>query len=220
MKVTTFKKNRLILLITAITLLGFGSMAVNTTSVNADSANSNTTDFSGLWSGQDGQCDWSYDIVTRTLTISSSSRGSQLSTKVLSGQISGLIPWSGWIEHINFATPVSLAINSGGKFSYLYNLKTIDNFNLVDTSRVVNMAELFSDDENLYKLDLSNLNTSKAANMTNMFNSDKKLTQVDLSKLDTSHVPSAKKKGMFDNSGLVPNTDSVQHSKSAHAGKK
>ncbi|WEV70358.1 BspA family leucine-rich repeat surface protein [Lactobacillus sp. ESL0785] len=213
------KKNKITVLMLA-TLLGINLMATDIVTVHADNVNSSEdTTFSALWTGKDGECDWSYDIVTRTLTISASSRGKQLGTKILTGQTGGLIPWSNWIEHINFATPVSLAINSGGKFSYLYNLKTIDNFNLVDTSKVVNMSELFSNDDKLYKLDLSGINTSKVANVTNMFYGDKKLTQLDLSRLDLSHVPAAKKRGMLTNSGLDNKPESTQTGAVAHVGK-
>ncbi|MDF7639640.1 BspA family leucine-rich repeat surface protein [Lactobacillus sp. ESL0791] len=205
-KATNFRKNNRIISLTLIALLGISGFVVNTAAVHADTTTASDNTFSALWTGKDGDCTWSYDIITRTLTISSSAAGQQLGTKT----ISGLIPWYRTIEHIDFATPVSLAINSGSKFSSLDNLKTIDHFDRVDTSRVVNMAELFSGNRNLTTIDLSKINTAKVANMTNMFAGDEKLTGVDLHNLDTSHV--AKKNGMFTGTNLSTSTNTVEKS--------
>ncbi|WEV39619.1 BspA family leucine-rich repeat surface protein [Lactobacillus sp. ESL0681] len=206
-RITHFQRKAKSLLIAATILVSIGTLGFKPTSVAAAEPSTNT--FATLWSGQDGECNWSYDIITRTLTISKGTNGQQLGTK----PIANLVSWSSTIERIVFATPVILPINSDSKFNNLHNLISIDNFDLVDTSQTVNMSNLFSNNPKLTKLDLSKINTIKVANMTNMFAGDIKLTSLDLSQLNTEHVK--KKQNMFTGSGLnktKPNNDQTANS--------
>lgn len=59
--------------------------------------------------------------------------------------------------------------DSSWLFDKLHCLISIENLNLLDTSEVVNMRDMFCDDEYLVELNLSNFNTKKVTNMTGMF---------------------------------------------------
>ncbi|WEV43859.1 BspA family leucine-rich repeat surface protein [Lactobacillus sp. ESL0684] len=206
-KTSCFQRKAKSLLLAATILVSIGTLGFNPTPIAAAETSTNT--FATLWSGQDGECNWSYDIISRTMTISKGPNGQQLGTK----PIANLVSWGPTIEHIVFATPVILPINSDSKFNNLYNLISIDNFNLVDTSQTVNMSNLFSNNPKLTRIDLSKINTAKVANMTNMFAGDIKLTNLDLSQLKTEHVK--KKQNMFTGSGLnktKPNNDQTANS--------
>lgn len=89
--------------------------------------------------------------------------------------------------------------DSSYMFSFLTNLKTIQNLNFLDTSYVTNMFGMFYGDENLTSLDLSNFNTSNVTNMGRMFSGMfigcTSLTNLDLSHFDTSKVKNMA--GMF-----------------------
>ena len=78
--------------------------------------------------------------------------------------------------------------NSGGLFSHLYNLKTIQGLENLDTSQVTNMSEMFYYCESLTNLDVSHFNTSQVTNMSEMFELCVNLTNLDLSNFDTSQV--------------------------------
>lgn len=61
-------------------------------------------------------------------------------------------------------------------------------FNLIDTSNITSMSNLFSNCTNLTDIDLSNINTSKTNNMAYMFYYCSSLTNIDLSNFNTSKV--------------------------------
>ena len=78
--------------------------------------------------------------------------------------------------------------NSGGLFSHLYNLKTIQGLENLDTSQVTNMSEMFYYCESLTNLDVSHFNTSQVTNMSEMFELCENLTNLDVSHFNTSQV--------------------------------
>ena len=78
--------------------------------------------------------------------------------------------------------------NSRGLFSHLYNLKTIQGLENLDTSQVTNMAGMFEHCETLTSLDVSHFDTSHVTNMYSMFEMCDKLTNLDVSHFDTSQV--------------------------------
>ena len=78
--------------------------------------------------------------------------------------------------------------NSRGLFSFLYNLKTIQGLENLDTSQVTDMSHMFESCQDLPSLDVSHFNTSKVTDMSHMFDNCIELTNLDLSSFDTSQV--------------------------------
>ena len=78
--------------------------------------------------------------------------------------------------------------NSGGLFGQLYNLKTIQGLENLDTSQVTNMSAMFYYCEVLTNLDVSHFDTSKVTVMAQMFEGCWYLTNLDVSHFDTSQV--------------------------------
>ena len=78
--------------------------------------------------------------------------------------------------------------NSRGLFSFLYNLKTIQGLENLDTSQVTDMSYMFAFCENLTYLDVSHFYTPQVTDMSHMFQGCDKLTNLDLSSFDTSQV--------------------------------
>ena len=68
-----------------------------------------------------------------------------------------------------------------------YSTKTM-NLAKLDTSRVINMNNMFYGCESLTSLDVSNFDTSKVTDMSNMFLTCFRLTSLDVSNFDTSNV--------------------------------
>ncbi len=73
-------------------------------------------------------------------------------------------------------------------FSDFTNLTTIEGLEYLDTSKVTNMAQMFSYCPSLTSLDLSHFDTSKVIIMNSMFSSCPSLTSLDLSNFNTSNV--------------------------------
>ena len=78
--------------------------------------------------------------------------------------------------------------NSRGLFSFLYNLKTIQGLENLDTSQVTDMSHMFESCQDLPSLDVSHFNTSKVTDMSHMFDNCIELTNLDLSSFDNSQV--------------------------------
>ena len=78
--------------------------------------------------------------------------------------------------------------NAAWMFDKLYSLEKIINLHLLDTSKVVNMRDMFCDCASIKTLDLSNFSTSNVTNMIGMFARMKEITYLDLSTFDTSNV--------------------------------
>ena len=78
--------------------------------------------------------------------------------------------------------------NSSNLFCNFSKLTEIENINLLDTSNVTTMNDMFEYCGNLINLDLSSFDTSNVTNMRGMFDGCSKLTNLDVSKFDTSKV--------------------------------
>ena len=83
---------------------------------------------------------------------------------------------------------VTANYDSSYLFSNFSKLTEIENLNLLDTSQVTSMYQLFQNCSSLPSLDVSNFDTSKVTDMRSMFSSCSKLTSLDVSKFDTSKV--------------------------------
>lgn len=81
-----------------------------------------------------------------------------------------------------------LSENAAWTFDKLYALESIENLHLVNTSRVVNMRDMFCDCAVLEDIDLSNFNTSKVTNMIGMFARCHELEYLDLLSFDVNAV--------------------------------
>ena len=82
-----------------------------------------------------------------------------------------------------YANPDSSYLFSGFKY-----LTQINNLELLDTSKVINMSNMFSYCEDLLALDVSGFDTSKVTNMKNMFSYMYDIKSLDLSSFNTSSV--------------------------------
>ncbi|MCO6530413.1 hypothetical protein, partial [Lactobacillus sp.] len=110
------------LLLCLLCLTSFTSTAKADTPAGTPLSNeTNSSADSGLWTGKDGDCDWKFDLVTKTLTISAPAKTSQLSSTPFKKEFN----WSDIIEHSVFETPVSLASDSSSKFADLRSLQDI-----------------------------------------------------------------------------------------------
>ena len=73
-------------------------------------------------------------------------------------------------------------------FRNFSKLTDIENINLLDTSNVTGMFEMFYWCSSLTSLDVSSFDTSNVTNMSNMFENCNSLTKLDLRNFDTSQV--------------------------------
>lgn len=78
--------------------------------------------------------------------------------------------------------------DSSWMFDKFYVLNKFNNFNLLDTSKVTNMRDMFCDCETLAEIDLSNFDTSNVTSMQGMFARMYSIKTLDLSSFDTSKV--------------------------------
>ena len=78
-------------------------------------------------------------------------------------------------------------INMTDMFSHMHGLTSLDLSNF-DTSNVRSMSEMFSHMSRLTSLDLSNFDTSNVIGMSSMFSNMSSLTSLNLSNFDTSQV--------------------------------
>ncbi|MDR1774567.1 MAG: cell wall-binding repeat-containing protein [Clostridioides sp.] len=92
------------------------------------------------------------------------------------------------IKKIVFLCKVKANENSNRLFSYFVNLQKIENLNLLDTSSVKDMGNMFQECRNLIELNISKFNTSKVTNMSQMFYDCAKVTKLDVSKFNTEKV--------------------------------
>lgn len=78
--------------------------------------------------------------------------------------------------------------DSSWMFDKLYKLQTIHNLNLLDTSKVVNMRDLFCDCESITSLDLSGFNTTNVQSLQGTFARMYSIEEIDLSSFNTKNV--------------------------------
>lgn len=84
------------------------------------------------------------------------------------------------IIHIQSNGPITVSANAAGMFANMTSLTAINNANLLDTSQVTNMTQMFRDSTAIVNLDLSTWNTDKVTTVTEMFYPCSSLTTVNL----------------------------------------
>ena len=102
------------------------------------------------------------------------------------------------VPNTDDATTNTLYIQGNGGVTANYNseylffrfskLTEIENLNLLDTSNVISMNQMFGSCSSLTSLDVSKFDTSQVTNMLDMFSGCRCLTSLDVSKFDTSKV--------------------------------
>lgn len=80
------------------------------------------------------------------------------------------------------------ATNNASYLFYYFGGKNLDFISKLDTSKVTDMNNMFSQCQTLETVDLSNFDTSNVMNMGNMFYNCRNLTELDVSNFDTSNV--------------------------------
>ena len=88
-----------------------------------------------------------------------------------------------------------------GFFTRFINLREIENIEVLNTSRVTSMNNMFGGCLELTSLDLSSFDTSNVTDMSGMFAQCSKLTNLNISNFDTSKV--TRMAWMFENTGLT-----------------
>lgn len=83
---------------------------------------------------------------------------------------------------------ITLDSNCSALFAYCSKLTTIEGLELLDTSNVTVMVQMFHGCSSLTSLDLSTFNTSNVISMANMFNQCMELNSLNLSGFNTSNV--------------------------------
>ena len=108
----------------------------------------------------------------------------------------------------NFNT--SKVIDMSNMFYSCYSLNNLD-LSSFDTSKVTSMSSMFDNCKSLTSLDLSNWNTSKVTSMVEMFKDCSSLTSLDLSNWNTSSVGTSgygsSFKGMFNSCSSLESLD-------------
>lgn len=92
-------------------------------------------------------------------------------------------PWKAQaanIKKIAFEGTVLIGSDASGLFEDLVNVQTIEGIERIDTSKVTDMSNMFSNMKSLTSLDLSNFDTLKATNQSYMFNNMKSLSKLTL----------------------------------------
>ena len=95
--------------------------------------------------------------------------------------------------------------NEDSSYAFSYNkysnefqkLTTIEGLNLLDTSKVTNMSNMFYSCSKLTSLDVTNFDTSKVINMSAMFRGCSGLTSLDVTKFNTSNVTNMRSMFMY-----------------------
>ena len=100
---------------------------------------------------------------------------------------------------------VTANYDSSDLFYNFSKLTEIENVNLLDTSNVTNMGNMFYECSSLTNLNLSSFDTSKVTDMENMFSRCRSLTSLDVSKFDTSNVTNMS--SMFSECNSLTNLD-------------
>jgi surface protein len=90
-------------------------------------------------------------------------------------------------------------------FDGFTKLTTINNLYLLDTSKVIDMSDMFSSCSSLTNLDVSNFDTSQVTTMYMLFYKDSSLTNLELSNFNTIKVTDMS--NMFDNCSSLTNLD-------------
>lgn len=97
------------------------------------------------------------------------------------------------------------ATNNAAYLFYYFGGTNLDFINKLDTSKVTDMNNMFSNCNKLQTIDLSNFNTSNVTDMSYMFYSCPYLTPLDVSSFDTSNVTTMY--NMFENCNSLTTLD-------------
>lgn len=100
---------------------------------------------------------------------------------------------------------IVLPSSARGILSGYENCEKINGIELLDTSNVTDMGNMFADCKRLKSLDLSNFDTSNVTDMQTMFKGCESLTSIDISNFDTSNVTSMY--SMFSGCGSLTSLD-------------
>ncbi|MDO1605328.1 MucBP domain-containing protein [Lactobacillus sp. YT155] len=112
------------------------------------------------------------------------------------------------VKRINIEGKLILNKNAERMFGSFHNLESIDGLANLDTSKVVNMKNMFAYNGSLKSLDVKNLNTANVTSMTGMFYFDDSLVNLDLSGFNTTNVQSMESMFERDESLSVLNLES------------
>lgn len=82
--------------------------------------------------------------------------------------------------------------DSAWLFDKLIFLEKINNLNMLDTSNVTNMRDMFCDTQTITSLDLSNFDTTNATSFEGMFARMYNITEIDMSSFNTSKLTTTK----------------------------
>ena len=117
------------------------------------------------------------------------------------------ITWANPCANVSYALVASplAPVNMRGWFAGCCRLRAIDGLDLVDTSQVTDMTDLFANCSALRSLDLSHFDTHHVAYMVGMFAQCESLTSLDLSSFDTSLV--TEMTSMFSNCAALRELD-------------
>lgn len=115
-------------------------------------------------------------------------------------------PWragyASTITEIDFDGPVTAGKDLSQIFADLYNLTTVNNANLLDTSNTTDMSYLFGNDAKLTAINgIENWNTANVIDMHRMFFSNWKLASLAVNTWDTSKVTNMS--ATFEQTGLT-----------------
>lgn len=92
------------------------------------------------------------------------------------------------LNKIVFDGAVKAHSDSSYLFSKIFNLKSIENLSLLDTSNVTNMRGMFAENTELEHLDISHFDTRKVTDMSKMFEHCWAITSLDPHSFDTRNV--------------------------------
>ena len=96
----------------------------------------------------------------------------------------------GTVVYILTSIDYKIVLNqNSSKFFYkLGNLTSIENISAIETNRVINIDNFFSECTSLVSLDLSSFDTSSCTNMNSMFNTCTALSSLNVSSFNTDNV--------------------------------
>ncbi|KRK89423.1 cell wall anchor domain protein [Lentilactobacillus sunkii DSM 19904] len=156
--------------------------------------------------GTNGSCKWTYNASSKTLTIS---------PKGTTGTLQGGVAWP--VQQnaaiIIIEPGVYADADSQQEFGFFPELTEVKGAQNLNVSKVKNMRTMFSGDNNLVSIDVSNWDTGNVTNMDSMFHDDSKLTALNVAKWDTSKVKNME--SLFDNDLSLASLD-VSHWKTGN----
>ncbi|MDF7639784.1 BspA family leucine-rich repeat surface protein [Lactobacillus sp. ESL0791] len=123
----------------------------------------------------DGQCNWSYSSVSKTMTFVATGSGNTLSSTPVKtlASLKGIGPDAiKFIEFDQSGGAINLPSSCYQKFANLSGLKGMINVDELVASNVTSMSGMFANDPKLLKLDLRGWNVSQVRSMDGMFSNN------------------------------------------------